>query len=236
MPIYGSPSFELGDDAAPAATSPVTAAVAQAAAAAPITKDTAAKAKRELARMKRSLTNWLKYRAINDKIAAGSSVPSPLLKYPLASPPPAPVMVLNLSRIRQNEDALAQQLYALLSEVMDPTTLPSPSAPNAAAALAQIAIAGKVPGDTTPTPTGSAWLWPAVVVVGGVVLVLTTLIRSNADQQMEQERLQCVQSGACTDSGFWLKVGAVAVVGWIVWEKFGVGRHVSRAVKGGRRR
>jgi len=228
MPIYGSPSFQLGDD------------VAAAAAAAPIMKDSAAKAKRELARMKRSLAAWLKYRAINDKIASGatSGIPSPLLKYPLASPPPAPVMVLNLSRVRAGEDALAQQLYALLSEVMDPSTLPSPTSPNAAAALAQIAIAGQVPGTApTPTPTGATpWLWPAVVVVGGIVLVLTTLIRSNADQQMEQERLQCVQSGACTDSGFWLKVGAVAVVGWIVWEKFGVGRRVSHAVKGGRRR
>lgn len=223
MPIYGSPSYAMGDEAQQIVASAATA---------PVTMAQAAAAKRELARMKRSLTRWLRYRAINDQVAAGAAAPSPILKYPLASPPAPTVARMKLALIRSDEAVLAQQLYQLLSEVFDPGQLPSPTGPDAVVALARIAVSGKLPGDGgSPVATGMSWVWPAVIVVGGVVLVLTTLIRSNADQAMEKERIECIKSGACTDYGFWLKVGGAAVAGWVVWEKFGVGTKVKSMVK-----
>lgn len=222
MPIYGSPSYALGDPTSL------------------ITKGQAGQAKRELARMKRSLTRWLRYRASNDQVAAGAAaaVPSPILKRPGANPAPAAVVQMNLQRIRTGEAALAAHLHQLLSEVFDAGTLPSPTSADAAPRLASIAIAGKLPGElASPTPVGTLpWVWPAVIVVGGIVLVLTTLIRSNADQQMESERLECVKSGKCTDTGFWLKVGAVGFVGWLAWDKAGLGHRLTGILKGGRKR
>ncbi len=229
MPIYGAPSYALG--------------AAAAALTAPVTKATAAQAKRELQRMKRSLTRWLRYRAINDQVANGAAgaVRSPVLKYPGAQPPPAAVAKMRLPQIRQGEAALAMHLHQLLSEVFDAAALPSPDVtqdPDAAAKLASIAIAGKVPGEgPTPTPVGAIpWVWPAVIVVGGIVLVLTTLIRSNADEAMEREHLECVKSGKCTDTGFWLKAGAVGLIGWLAWDKAGLGHRLTGILKGGRRR
>jgi hypothetical protein len=225
MSMYGTTSYAMGADTATSI----------------ITKDQAVAAKRELARMKRSLTKWLHYRSINDQVAAGASaaVKSPLLKLPGANPPPAVVQKAKLASIRSDESTLALQLHQLLSEVFDAGQLPSPEGPNAAVALAQIAIAGKLPGESpTPTAVGFLWMWPAVIVVGGIVLVLTTLIRSNADVAMEKERLECIKAGKCTDTGFWLKVGAVGLVGWIAWDKAGLGHRVTGLFKkkGGKHR
>ena len=228
MPIYGSPSYAMGADA-----------VVAAATTAPVTKAQAAAAQRELARMKRSLTRWLKFRTLNDALAAGQPVKAPLLKTPGARPPAPAVQQRTLARLRADESTLAVQLHQLLSEVFDAGQLPDPDAPGAAAALARIAIAGKLPGESAaPSAAGSAWLWPAVIVAGGIVLVLTTLIRSNADVAMERERLECVKSGACTDTGFWLKVGAVGFLGWLAWDKAGLGHRLTGILKGtgGRRR
>ncbi len=212
-----------------------------AAANAPIAKGSAAAAKVELGKMRRALTEWLKYRAINDQIAAGQAaqVPSPLLKKPGATPPVPAVMALRLSRDRVDDELeLATQLYALLSEVFDAQSLPDPDVtknPNAAVQLAQIAINGALPGEqVAPAAQGSVWLWPIVVVIGAIAFVAITAIRSAADVAKEREQLECVKAGKCTDSGFWLKIGALAVVGWIVWDKMGVGDRVTGMLKGKR--
>jgi len=229
--IYGGPSYQMGADEA----------IVNAAANAPITAAQAQAGKVELAKMKRSLASWLKYRSMNDQIAAGgaSSLPTPLLKTPGASTPPAAVMSLRLRRERfADESELAAQLHTLLAEVFDGGTLPDPDVqknPNAAVELAKIAIAGKLPGEAAaPTAAGFIWMWPLVIVVGAIAFVITTAIRSSADVAKEKERLECIKAGKCTDTGFWLKVGALTVVGWIVWDKMGVGERVKRAVKGRR--
>jgi hypothetical protein len=230
MAIYGGASYQMGADEA----------VVQAAANAPITASQAQAGKVALAKMKRSLKAWLKYRAMNDQIAAGSAstIPTPLFRTPGAAPPPPAVMGLRLRRERfADESELAAQLHSLLSEVFDGGTLPDPDVqknPNAAVELARIAIAGRLPGDADvmPTAQGFFWLWPLVIVVGAIAFVITTAITSSADVAKEKERIECIKAGKCTDTGFWLKVGSIALVGWIVWDKMGVGARVKRAVKG----
>jgi hypothetical protein len=224
MQIYSAPSYGMGLDVAAAATAPITTQQAQL-------------ARAELSKMRRALTRWLHYRQINDAVAAGQArqVPNALLKRPGAQPPPAAVAKLANDRARRaNEETLALHLHQLLSEVFDAGTLPSPNLnadPNAAVKLAAIAISGKLPGEqATPTATGFIWLWPAVIVVGAIALVLTTMIRSNAEIAMDRERTECIKAGKCTDSGFWLKVGAVAVVGWFVWDKAGLRERVTGAL------
>lgn len=208
---------------------------------APITKANAVKAKAELNRMRSSLTQWLKYRAINDEVAAGrgDSVPAPFLKKPGAKPMPPQAMAMRLRVQRlSDEGTLAKQLHALLSEVFDPGTLPDPNIdknPNAAVELAKIAIAGKIPSDKGPQAQGFIWLWPIAIVVGGIALVIMFAIRSSADVAKERERLECIKAGKCTDTGFWLKVAAVGVVGWLVWDKAGLGSRITGAFKKGGR-
>ncbi len=216
-------------------------AVVKAAANAPITSAQALRAKAELQKMRSSLAAWLKYRRINDEIASGKPVPTPLLKRPGARRSPVAVFMLELHSQRASHEAvLAGQLYQLLAEVFDGDSLPEPNLaknPNAAVELAQIAISGKLPGETAaPDAQGFVWLWPLVIVVGAIALVIMTAVRTNADAAMERERLECVKQGACTDSGFWIKLGAVAVVGWIVWDKMGVGKRVMSAVSSRRSR
>lgn len=230
--IYGGPSYQMGADEQ----------IVNAAANAPISAAQAQAGKAELGKMKSSLAAWLKYRAMNDQIAAGaaSTIPTPWFKTPGASAPPAAVMSLRLRRERfADETELAAQLHTLLSEVFDASSLPSPDVqknPNAAVELAQIAIAGKLPGEAgTPTAAGFIWMWPLVIVVGAIAFVITSAIRSSADIAKEKERIECIKAGKCTDTGFWLKIGAITVVGWIVWDKMGVGAHVKRLVKGRRR-
>ena len=212
-------------------------AIIAAGATAPVTIAQAAAGKAELARMRRSLAAWLKYRGLNDQIMAGrgGSIPRPLLKKPGASLPPAQVMASRLCTQRAtNEAALATQLHQLLAEVFDPATLPNPNLnenPQAAVQLSCIAVSGKQPGDAaTPAATGATWMWPLVIVIGIVAFVIMTAIRSSADVAKEHEKLACIEAGACTDSGFWLKIGAVAVVGWIAWDRLGVRERVRGAL------
>lgn len=215
MSIYGSPAFQLGDQELVAA-----------AANAPVTSAQAAQAKVELQRMQGALRSWLKYRAINDAIASGkaASVPTPLLKKPGSSVPPPAVLALRLSGDRApREAALARNLHALLGEVFDASNLPDPTGRNAAVELARIAVSGKPPGTAAaPAAAGFIWLWPMVIVVGAVAFVISQKIRSDAEAAAEHERLECIKAGKCTDTGFWLKVGAVGLVGWLAWDKMGL--------------
>lgn len=210
--------------------------IVAAAANAPVSTAQAQAAKREIARMRGALEKWLHYRRINSHIAAGATMPSPILKRPGAKRPPAAVMALRLAAARKDSEAqLATQLHQLLFEVFDAAQLPDPDTtknPDAAVALAMIAISGKLPGESATSAVGAAWMWPLVIVVGAIAFVIATAIRSSAEQAAERERIECVKAGACTDYGFWLKVGAVAFLGWLAWDKFGLGARVKRAVGG----
>ena len=225
--MYGSPSYGMGDSSkeklvAAAANAPVTSAQAQ-------------RGKLELAKMRRSLASWLKFRLLNDQVALGKPVPPPLLKRPGAIRPSPAAMRQCLSAQRgEDEQALATQLYQLLAEVFDPKSLPEPNLannPSAAVELARIAIAGKLPGEgIAPQEVGAIWMWPLVIVIGVIGFVIMTSIRSSADVAKERERIECIKAGACTDSGFFLKLGAVAVIAWLVWDKLGVGERVKGAL------
>lgn len=223
MPIYAAPSYAMGLDVPADATTPVTPAQAQ-------------RARVELQQMRRGLERWLRYRRINDRVASGQPVPDALLRRPGAVAPPAPVLRTKLQRERlADEQPLAEHLYQLLGEVFDARQLPAPDLrrdPEAAVKLAQIAISGRLPGEATqPQDVGFVWLWPAVIVVGAIALVLTTLIRSRAQSAEEREHYECIKSGKCTDSGFWLKIGGVVAVGWFVWDKLGARERLTGALK-----
>lgn len=188
---------------------------------APVTPAEKAKAEKRIKKMRRSLKRWLKKRRINDEAAMGkrkAKVPASVL-----------ARTLPLARDWALEQRLAVQLHGLLSEFMDAAQLPNPDIakdPNAAVKLAQIAISGRLPAEAqAPTAQGFVpvlFIWPIIIVVGMVMFTIMSKISSDADLAELKENNRCIESGACTDSGFWLKMAGVAVVGWIAWDKLGV--------------
>lgn len=181
------------------------------------------KAADELTRMRGSLTSWLRYRTLNDRVLAGTAP----TKRPLAYAQ----RVVAVSRDPQVEQDLAAKLHALLAAVMPGQTLPNAdlrSNPNGAAQLAQLAILGSGGYVASgPTATGSTgllgpWMWPALI-VAGVLLTVTTAIRSAADVAKDREEKACIMAGACTDYGFWLKAGGILAIAWVAWKEFGKG-------------
>lgn len=188
------------------------------------------KAQAQLHHMRRSLQHWLKYRQILDEVAAGARQTS--------KPQALAMQIAKTSRDWAVEQKLADQLHVLLSEVMPDSALPAPDVtanPNAAVTLAQIAISGKPPvAAAAPVSTSGVsppWLWP-VLIVGGLLLAVTTAISSMADVAKSKEEYACIQAGACTDYGFWLKVGGAAIVGWFLWTQVGVGAKVKQIMGG----
>jgi hypothetical protein len=184
----------------------------------------------ELAGMKRSLTHWLKFRTLNDGVLAGSVKARKPLAYGQR--------VIMGSRDISLEQDIATQLTSLLSTVMPDAQLPDPNVsvnPNAAVDLARVAIAGQSSSAASPTAQGAfpgmshPWLWP-VLIVGGLLLAVTTAIKSAADVAKDQEEKACIEAGACTDYGFWLKAGGAIVVMWFVWQQLGVGGIVRGAI------
>lgn len=177
--------------------------------------------------MRRGLKDWLKYRKrMNDYVSGKVKAPA-LYRLPGNKPlPPAAVGVtLRRERFAEEQD-LAETLYTLLTECgADPAALPKPDVAkdqNAAAKLATIAIEGKTPSEAVaPSAQGIVW-FVLLIPVAGVVIVLSQIIKSKADVAKEKERLRCIQSGACTDSGFWLKIASVSVIGWLAWDKMGL--------------
>lgn len=205
----------------------------------PITPTQAQAAQRELRAMRSALQGWLHYRNLNDQGARGAAA-LPLLRRPGANGGPGPAH-LELDR-GPREQRLATNLHRLLSEVFGPEGLPDPDLrrnPQAAVQLALIACAGKLPGEARQaSAVGFIWLWPVVIVVGAIAYVISSKIRNDAETAQEHERLECIKAGYCTDYGFWLKVGAVGFIGWLVWDRLGVGARVAGSLKakGGRRR
>lgn len=191
------------------------------------------KASAELARMRRSLSSWLKYRQMNDAVMAGTR--------PTKKPLAYAQQVVATSRDYATEQKLANQLHILLEQVYPDSQLPNPDLggnANAAVQLAQIAISGTAPpASASPTATGGLmtgmppWLLP-VLIVSGLLIAVVTAINSAADVAKEKEQYACIEAGACTDYGFWLKAAAVAGIGYLVWFELGVGERVKRSIRG----
>ncbi len=184
-----------------------------------ISSSDVAKARAQLADMRRSLEAWLKYRTLNDGAASGT-VPSRM-------PPAQAKVALIDQRDWALEQRMADQLTVLLQEIDPNALLPTPTVnvnPNAAVQLATLAIAA-VNGQPLPSAQPVAqggWIMP-VVVAGGLLLALTTVVKTVADVAKEKERLKCVEAGACTDYGFWLKAGGVAALVYVLWNQFELG-------------
>src|SRR5215470_11203844 len=90
-------------------------------------------AARELARMRGSLSSWLKFRTLNDRVLAGTT----LVRKPL----PYAQRVVASARDMQVEQDLADKLHALLERMLPGQTLPNAdlrSNPQGAVQLAQV--------------------------------------------------------------------------------------------------
>jgi hypothetical protein len=182
------------------------------------------RAKLELGRMRGALRSWLNYRLRNDIVLAGNEPPGRSGKLKADAK-----LIVARARDLNLEQRLATQLHALLSDVIKNARLPDPNIrnnPHAAVELAQIAL-----GDRTVAP-GLAGLgsipWLPLAIVGGVLLTITTAIKSQAELAAEKERLACIQAGACTDYGFWMKAAAVLGIGWFAWTQLGLRERVKR--------
>lgn len=198
-----------------------------------ITIGSVQRAAAELAGMRRSLVKWLKYRSLNDQVLAGTITK-------IRKPMSYAQRVVASGRDFAAEQDLAMKLSALLAELMPDVQLPNAdlrSNPGGAVQLAQIAITGKAPTQASGPQSSSGiptpWLWPALI-VGAVLLTVTTAIKTAADVAKDREEKACIEAGACTDYGFWLKAGGVVALGWFAWRELGVGHHVRSMV--GRRR
>lgn len=120
------------------------------------------------------------------------------------------------------EQRLANNMHALLSESYDAAQLPDPNLsanPHAGIELGKIVVSGALPGEAkAPGAQGFIWLWPAVVVVGIVAFTIVMKIRSDAEVEKEKIEAECIASGNCTDSGFWIKAAIMAAGGFALWQ------------------
>jgi hypothetical protein len=182
----------------------------------------------ELAAMRASLRKWMKYRALNDQVLSGTITK---IRKPLGYGQ----RVISGSRDTALEQDMADKLTALLEVVMPDAQLPDSNLsnnPDAAMQLAQIAITGESTSLAQPTATSGVltshpWLWP-VLIVGGLVLITTTAIRSAADVAAQREQDACIEAGACTDSGLWLKIGGIAIAAYVAWNMLGLKEMVEK--------
>lgn len=194
-------------------------------------EDEQRQAKKALEQMQGSLKSWLRTRKHMDEYVAGK-VKAPAL-FRRAKPLPPAVVATTLRTDRYaDEQELAEVLYALLVECgMDSSALPIPDVakdPNVAVKLATVAIKGKVSSSTNaPAAQGIVWFVLAIP-IAGVVLVVSQWIKSKADVIKEKEKIRCIESGACTDEGFWLKIGSIGLVSWLAWDKLGLREAVRR--------
>lgn len=200
-----------------------------------------AHARMELARMRSALRSWLTYRAKNDLVMAGGVpkgregklradariiISDARSRGTLANPGHVDVTTTEL------EQKLATQIHTLLSELMPNARLPNPDVrqnPRAAVELAQIALGDRVLAPGLGNISTVPWL--PIAIVGGVLLTITTAIKSHAELAAERERIACIKAGACTDYGFWLKVAALAGIGWFAWTQLGLKEKVARMKK-----
>lgn len=189
------------------------------------------RAKAELDKMQGSLRKWLKYRTLVDQVASGNATTSKPVSYAQ--------YVASSQQAQRSEQELATRLSLLLAQVYPDMTLPNASVvanPSAAVQLAQIAL-GQMPAQqAAPVTTSGMAPWVLPVIIASALLIgITTAIKSAADVAMEKEHDACIEAGACTDYGMWLKWGGVVALAWFAWEKMGVGERVKKSIaKGGR--
>lgn len=186
------------------------------------------KAAAALEAMRGSLRSWLKYRTLNDGVLAG--------KVATKVPTQTAQQLIVAARSTGAEQDLADRLHALLSELEPDVALPNAdlrSNPNGAVQLAQIAISGRAPVTASgPAATGAMapWMWPAMI-VGALLIAVTTAIHSAADVAKDAEEKACIRAGACTDYGFWLKAGGLVALTWFAWKELGLGDMIRGIVK-----
>lgn len=195
----------------------------------------AAQAERAIRGMRGSLRRWLKVRRRMDDYVAGRRPAAGLLRNPGARPLPPKIAALNLRRDRlADEQDLANTIFALLVESgADGSSLPQPNVavdPDAAVKLAEIATSGKLPTEAM-VPSAQGILWLIAIPVAGAVLIVSQLISSKAALAELKEENRCKESGGCTDTGFWLKVASIGVIGWLAWDKMGIREAVQRRFK-----
>lgn len=195
-----------------------------------ITTTEVQRAATELARMRGSLTSWLRYRTLNDRVLAGTAA----VRMPL----PYARRLVAQSRDMEVEQDLANKLHALLEVVAAGQELPNAdlrSNPAGAVQLAQVAIMGGTQV-SSPTATGGLFsgghpmMWP-LLIVGALLITVTTAIRTVADVAKDREEKACIQAGACTDYGFWLKAAGIAIGAWFAWTHMGVREAVHSITK-----
>lgn len=144
-----------------------------------------------LKRMHGSLVRWLATRAKNDARGVLESD--------------------RLDRARY-EPILAARLRELLRKLHPDATLPYDAVALARIATGQASLAVDSPSAQGILPLG-------LIIIAGAVLVISQAVSSYADYAEERERIRCIESGACTDYGFWLKWAAIGVGAWFVWNK-----------------
>lgn len=176
-------------------------------------------AKAQLLKLRSSLKKWLQWRKQSNAVASGK------IKAKKGRSPALFKQKLRADRLC-GEQGLASKLYALLSEVFDPASLPTPDVsqnPDAAAQLALIVISGKLPEESvSPSEQGIIWMWPLVIVVGAVAFVITSKIRNDAELEMEKERTRCIQEAgwfACDELAL-VKVGALGIGAFYIYNRF----------------
>lgn len=201
--IYAAPSYGMGD--------------------APLVNG-AKEAQQNLKRMERSLKGWLKVRRRMDLAAAGA--PEKVLRIP-GSVPLSPTVLSKMlfSQRYATEQPLALELHTLLQQVYGKDAkLPVPNLetdPDAAVKLAEIVVRGKL-ADATASPEAvglAPLIWGILVVGGAATFTGITAIRSWADVAKEREYIKCLEVGACTDYGFWLKMGVIGIGGWLIYTR-----------------
>lgn len=195
-----------------------------------ITTSDVQSAKATLNSMRMALSQWLTLRAKNDALAAG--------RIRTDKPVAFVRQVIEQNRDMAHEGKLAKQLYVLLTESFPEaaSSIPMPDVsvdPNAAVALAKIAVLGRVPSSASSASSVGAismTSWP-ILIVGGLLLAVTTAISSAAEVAKEKERIACIEAGACTDYGFWLKAGGIAAIAYVAWQ-IGLGDTVKKFLRG----
>lgn len=171
-----------------------------------------AKTNPEIEKMRKGLVGWLRARAILAAAAAGQ-----------VQGANAAMAKRALARYTPTEVALGKELYRLLREVDSEVNLPEDPVE-----LAKLAL-GNTSQEARVMSTG---IWPLLIVVGGAILLISSIVNRLADKAEEERYLECVEAGACPPPTNWGKVvmfGALGVGLWFLWAKTNVFNRFKKA-------
>lgn len=166
----------------------------------------------EIERMRKSLVGWLRVRGILAAAAEGKVQGANAERAARA-----------LSRYTPTEKALGKELYRLMREVDSEVNLPEDPVELAKLALSNTSKEAKV------TATG---IWPLLIVVGGVVLLVASVVNRLSEKAEEERYLECVEAGACPPPTNWGKVvfwGVLAAGVWFAWTRTNVFNRFKKA-------